>query len=377
MEYTFRKIVCMVFVMSFIKKDVTVEDSHARIENRSWVKWAIQQLEAENTRSADTHIFRLEHPRVPEGVDIYLKDEAAHTTGSLKHRLARSLVLFGLCNGDIVKNTPLIEASSGSTAVSEAYFARILGLPFYAVMPATTAKEKQRLIEREGGKCVLVEDGSQIYQRAQELAQSEKGYYMDQFTNAEKATDWRGNNNIAESMFAQLSEEEFPEPDWFVIGAGTGGTSTTVARYIRLNKLNTQVCIADVENSAFTHAVEGSTIPTQLPGSRIEGIGRPRVEPSFMPQLIDRIIQIPDAASISAMRWASEVLGKKVGGSTGSNVYVAMLLADEIAKSGHKGSIVTLICDDGNRYSDTYFDDDWLKNRNLDINKHKELLEVK
>src|SRR5690625_2954973 len=240
MECTFRKIVCMMFVMSFIKKDVTVEDSHARIENRSWVKWAIQQLEAENTRSADTHIFRLEHPRVPEGVDIYLKDEAAHTTGSLKHRLARSLVLFGLCNGDIVKNTPLIEASSGSTAVSEAYFARILGLPFYAVMPATTAKEKQRLIEREGGKCVLVEDGSQIYQRAQELAQSEKGYYMDQFTNAEKATDWRGNNNIAESMFAQLSEEEFPEPDWFVIGAGTGGTSTTVARYIRLNKLNTQ-----------------------------------------------------------------------------------------------------------------------------------------
>ncbi|STQ43438.1 Cysteine synthase [Ewingella americana] len=53
-------------------------------------------------------------------------------SGSLKHRLARSLFLYGLCNGWIRENTPIIEASSGSTAISEAYFARLLGLPFIA-----------------------------------------------------------------------------------------------------------------------------------------------------------------------------------------------------------------------------------------------------
>ncbi len=68
-------------------------------------------------------------------VALYLKDESTHITGSLKHRLARSLFLYALCNGWIGENTTVVEASSGSTAVSEAYFAALLGLPFIAVMP--------------------------------------------------------------------------------------------------------------------------------------------------------------------------------------------------------------------------------------------------
>ncbi len=63
-----------------------------------------------------------------------------HPTGSLKHRLARSLFLYGLCNGWIRPSRPVIEASSGSTAVSEAYFAQLIGVPFIAVMPRTTSR---------------------------------------------------------------------------------------------------------------------------------------------------------------------------------------------------------------------------------------------
>ena len=81
------------------------------------------------------------------GIDLYLKDESVHPTGSLKHRLARSLFLYGLCNGWITERTTIVEASSGSTAVSEAYFARFLGLPFVAVMPTSTSPEKIALIE--------------------------------------------------------------------------------------------------------------------------------------------------------------------------------------------------------------------------------------
>ncbi len=83
---------------------------------------------------------------------MYLKDESVHPTGSLKHRLARSLFLYGLCNGWITEGTTIVEASSGSTAVSEAYFARFLGLPFIAVMPASTSPEKIALIEAQGGR---------------------------------------------------------------------------------------------------------------------------------------------------------------------------------------------------------------------------------
>ena len=96
--------------------------------DRAWLDWALGQVEADANRSADTHLHVF--PLPPEwGVSLYVKDESVHPTGSLKHRLARSLVLYGLCSGWIEEGTTLVEASSGSTAVSEAYFARLLGLP--------------------------------------------------------------------------------------------------------------------------------------------------------------------------------------------------------------------------------------------------------
>ncbi|MCW2523860.1 MAG: cysteine synthase [Frankiales bacterium] len=124
--------------------------------DRAWSDEAVRRVQADANRSADTHLLRFELP-ADWGIDLYLKDESTHPTGSLKHRLARSLFLYALANGWLKEGTPVIEASSGSTAVSEAYFARLLELPFTAVMPASTSPEKISLIEREGGRCHLVE----------------------------------------------------------------------------------------------------------------------------------------------------------------------------------------------------------------------------
>ena len=117
---------------------MTIRVPVQRLCSRGWVEQAIAALDADQHRSADTHLFKLDCPAL-EGIDIYLKDESTHPTGSLKHRLARSLFLYALCNGHIRQDTPVIEASSGSTAVSEAYFARMIGVPFYAVMPRSTS----------------------------------------------------------------------------------------------------------------------------------------------------------------------------------------------------------------------------------------------
>src|SRR4029079_7232183 len=125
--------------------------------DRSWVAAAIQTIEADFNRSSDTHLLRVPLPAVP-GVALYLKDESTHPSGSLKHRLARSLFLYGLCNGWIGQETTIVEASSGSTAVSEAYFARMLGLSFIAVMPASTSPEKIALIVEHGGDFRLVDN---------------------------------------------------------------------------------------------------------------------------------------------------------------------------------------------------------------------------
>jgi hypothetical protein len=191
-------------------------------DSRRWTAEAIKAVQADAQRSADTHMIRVPLPE-EWGIDLYLKDESSHPTGSLKHRLARSLFLHALCNGWIRPNRPVVEASSGSTAVSEAYFSRLIGVPFIAVMSKTTSARKVELIESYGGQCHFVDSPDQVYTVAADLARETDGHYMDQFTYAERATDWRGNNNIAESIFNQLRLEPHPEPAWIVATAGTGG----------------------------------------------------------------------------------------------------------------------------------------------------------
>jgi cysteine synthase A len=341
---------------------------------RDWLNHAIATLDADVQRSADTHLVRLDLP-VLEGVDLYLKDESSHPSGSLKHRLARSLFLYGLCNGWIREGTPIVEASSGSTAISEAYFARLLGLRFVAVIPRQTAAEKIRLIEEFGGECRLV-GPEEVYDEARRLAADLRGHYMDQFTYAERATDWRGNNNIAESIFEQMAKERHPIPTWIVVSAGTGGTSATIGRWIRYRKAETRLCVADPEYSVFFDHFAGRAFEEGCcPPSRIEGIGRSRVEPSFIPSVIDRMARVPDATSLATVRVLERILHRRVGGSTGTNVWTMLELAAEMHARGEQGSIVSMLCDAGYRYRNTYYDDDWLREQGIDVGPGVEALE--
>jgi cysteine synthase A len=337
---------------------------------RNWTDNAIRLIEADARRSADTHLLRYPLPSAwctDVDVALYLKDETTHITGSLKHRLARSLFLYALCNGWIGEGSTVVEASSGSTAVSEAYFAALLGLPYIAVMPECTSASKVALIESQGGRCYFVQNSSQVYAEAQRLAQETGGHYLDQFTNAERATDWRGNNNIADSIYVQMREEKYPIPEWIVVGAGTGGTSATIGRYIRYRRHATRLCVVDPENSAFFPAYAQDRYDIVMPtSSRIEGIGRPRVEPSFLPDVVDRMVSVPDAASIAAAHHVSAVLGRRVGPSTGTNLWGAFGLLAEMVADGRSGSVVTLLADSGNRYTDTYFSDEWVSAQGLD-----------
>lgn len=326
----------------------------------NWVDNAISEIYSDYQRSADTHLIRLTLPAFP-GIYLYLKDESTHPTGSLKHRLARSLFLYGLCNGWIHQNTTIIEASSGSTAISEAYFARLLGLPFVAVMPRHTAKRKIRQIEFYGGRSHFVDSPCEIYAASEILAQKLNGHYMDQFTFAERATDWRGNNNIADSIFQQMAKEPYPQPDYIVMSAGTGGTSATIGRYLRYMGHQTRLMVVDPENSVFfDYWQQGDKALISGTGSRIEGIGRPRVEPSFIRTVIDEMLQVPDAASIATMQWLETLLGRKVGASTGTNFWGGLQLASQMRAQGRQGAIVTLLCDSGERYLDTYYNPEWV-----------------
>jgi cysteine synthase A len=196
---------------------------------------------------------------------------------------------------------------------------------------------------------------------------------MDQFTYAERATDWRANNNIAESIFKQMAEEPHPVPEWIVCSPGTGGTAATLGRYVSYRRHDTLIMCADPEISVFYDgycaALRGEDWRDMAceGGSRVEGIGRPRVERSFIPTCVDAMVKVPDALSLAAMRHVSATLGRRVGGSTGTNFIGVLHAAQLMRDAGRDGSIVTILCDAGERYAHSYYDPAWYQRQGIDV----------
>ena len=350
---------------AYAHSQVPADGGREKRDARTWTLDALEILRREARRSADTHLLHLQLPAFP-GIDFYFKDEAAHPSGSLKHRLARSLFLYALCNGLLRPGQPVVDASSGSTAISEAWFARLLGIPFTAVMPACTAARKIEEVEALGGRCDLVEDPGEVHARAQWHA-SRGACHLHQFELAERATDWRGNNNIAESIIGQLEHEQHPEPAWIACGAGTGGTSATIGRYLRYRGLSTQLCVAEPQGAGFALGWRsGNRNARALQATVIEGIGRPCVEPGFLFEVVDDVIEVPDVQSIAAAWLLEELLGYRYGGSSGTNFVACLQLAARLRTWGKRGSIVSLLCDRGDRYDETLYDRTWLAGRGID-----------
>jgi cysteine synthase A len=124
--------------------------------------------------------------------------------------------------------------------------------------------------------------------------------------------------------------------------------------------------VVDPEGSAYAEAFATGCRDATASGSRIEGIGRPRVEESFLPSVVDEVLSIGDARSVAAMRILREHTGIAAGPSTGTNLAGALALAARMVRAGETGSIVTLVCDSGDRYAGTFWDDAWLSAAGLD-----------
>lgn len=186
-----------------------------------------------------------------EGIEIYLKDESAHPTGSMKYRLVRAMSCEAIASGAIKADRPVIAATSGAVAIAGAHFASLLGLDFTAVVPAKTPGENLARIEREGGRWQVGErPPAAVQEEARGLAERPGGHFLDHFTDAERAMAVCGEPTIADEIFVQLSGEPHPIPEWIVAGAGTGATSAAVGRHLRRHGHPTRLAVVDPENSA-------------------------------------------------------------------------------------------------------------------------------
>ena len=133
--------------------------------------------------------------------------------------------------------------------------------------------------------------------------------------------------------------------------------------------------VVDPENSVFFdyYHTRDKNLFADV-SSRIEGIGRPQVEPSFQADVVDQIIRVPDAASIAAMLWLDTLIGRKPGASTGTNLWGVFHVVRTMIEKQQSRSIVSLMCDSGERYLDTYYDSDWVANNIGDLQVYTDQL---
>ncbi|MEU5690805.1 pyridoxal-phosphate dependent enzyme [Actinosynnema sp. NPDC020468] len=302
---------------------------------------------------------------VDRRISLHVKDETVHPTGSVKHRFARDLVLDAVRAGRITEGTPLVEATGGNTAVAEAHFARLLGLPFTAVVPRKTARARLARIEEQGGRWHPAGPPIAIYDQARVLAEVTGAHYLDHLHALADSVDARvPDTPLAAEILADLPEP----PAWIVLGVGTGASSRAVGRFVRHHGLPTRIAVVDPENSAYFPGwvTDRADYATGMP-SAIDGIGRPRVEPAFDPAVVDLVIPVPDAAAVAAMRHFAATTGVHAGPSTGAALWGALHLVDRMRQEGARGPVVLIAADSARAHVDTYYDNRWTTAKGWDL----------
>ena len=363
----------------------TLMETSLPLGDATWRRWAIQALWRELQLAGSTPVIELQTPFNPKS-RLLLKNEAASATGSLKHRVAWALLMWGLIGSEIRKDLHLYERTSGNTGIAEAYFAQRLNLPYTAVASASISPLKLEAIRRYGGNVLLIPKGERTIDFYQGVLKNDPlAYGINQFANAEKAIAYfqgtpAETENLANELALQLQRARITQPSWFVMGAGSGGTATSIGRYMRKwsprwhnlsNNVQTRLLVPDPEHSVlFDWYRSGNDNLTSSQPSLIEGVGSQgpiRFGQSFSLQrgVVDRMLKVPDALSLAAMQLVNELVGFRVGPSTGMNMVGALRLLCDQQRRNIAGNIASVICDSGDRYADTYYNPDWLAARGL------------
>lgn len=286
----------------------------------------------------NTPLVRLEHSSPKRGVHIYAKLEGHNPTGSLKDRIALSMIDAAEESGELTPSKTILEATSGNTGISLAMVARVRGYSLLSVLPDFVTPEREQLLRAFGAEVVYAKNArstnNAIYMAQRMLQEEPDRYYMpDQF----------GNEANPRAHYTTTGVEivrDLPDVDAFVAGLGTGGTLTGVGR--RLKEHNPAVKVV-------------AAVP--CPGDPVQGLRS--LEEGFLPSVLDE--SVLDGRILARSRpafAATKQLMEKEGIFAGISSGAVMLAAQKVAERMERGNIVVLLADGGWKYLSTHL---WTK----------------
>ena len=302
----------------------------------------------------------------PEGVEMFVKLEAANPGGSVKDRLALSIIEAAERDGSLKPGQTVIEATSGNTGIGLAIVCAQKGYPLVVTMAESFSVERRKLMRFLGARVVLTpaaEKGTGMVRKARELAEKHGWFLARQFENP-------ANPDVhARTTAAEIIEDFGPDGlDYFVSGFGTGGTLTGVSRRLRADSPATKIVAVEPENAVLLNNGHVQAYNADGSAAATHPAWRPHPMQGWTPDFIPHVVQealrekridsyqpIGGAAAMQAARDLARKEGIFVGTSAGATFAAAL----EVARSAPVGSkILAMLPDTGERYMSTPLFDD-------------------
>jgi cysteine synthase A len=284
----------------------------------------------------NTPIVKLEFDEIKEYGSLYLKLEWFNPGGSVKDRIAISMINAAERDGLLKPGDTIVEPTSGNTGIGIAMVGAAKGYNVILTMPKSLSIERRKILEGYGAKLILTEGMLDSIKVAEDLV-VEHGYFMPmQFKNI--------NNPIAHMKNTAIEiMKDIPDLDAFVAAVGTGGTITGVGQILKSNIENIKIYAIEPETSAV--------LSGESPGKhKIQGIGAGFIPEILDTSIYDEVLKVNDDEAFEMARILAKKFGLFVGISTGANVATAIKVVKML---GNNSKVLTVSPSNGERYLST------------------------
>jgi cysteine synthase A len=316
----------------------------------------------------NTPLIRLRGVSEATGCDIYGKAEFMNPGGSVKDRAALAIIEEAEESGDLRPGGMIVEGTAGNTGIGLTMVGNAKGYASVIVMPETQSQEKKDVLRVFGADLRLVpakpykDPGNYVRyseQLAKELAETSPGgvIWANQFDNT---ANMRGHYRTTGPEIWQQTDGHI---DGFTCAVGSGGTIAGVGRFLKERNPDVRIALSDPEGSAlYGHYMHGEL---KAEGNSIsEGIGQGRITGNLAEAPIDTAYRLSDINALPYIYDLMRAEGLYLGGSTAINVAGAVAMARELGP-GH--TIVTILCDSGQRYQSKVWNPEFLRSKSLPV----------
>ncbi len=295
--------------------------------------------------------------------EFFAKMEYFNPGGSVKDRIALSIIEDAEKSGKLKSGGTIVEATSGNTGVGLGLVGLLKGYKCVFVMPEKISEEKRAVLRAYGAKVVMTpsglgpEDPNSHYSVAKKIVAETPGAYLaNQYHNPANVKVHY--EETAPEMWTQMDGQI----DVFVAGIGTGGTLSGVGRYFKEKNPNCKIVCADPHGSILYDLFYHKEVRTPPAGYLVEGIGEDMLPDNVHFQYMDDFVRVSDAESFKACRDLASKEGLLVGPSCGSALAAAIIYSKTLKKPS---KILVMFPDGGRSYLSKAFNDEWLKKQNL------------